>query len=347
MTNVKPHSSRGNPATPLDRAVWLVEKLGGTSSSRVGMCCCPAHDDENPSLEVSLSEFTEKGQPLFTCRAGCEQRAVVAAMRARGAWPIPGTLPHISDTVRIEYRTPKERRQYALRIYKSVKRQRWDMELMQDYFRRRRIKKIPRNAWLTIPWARMSTRDQLLSHDPGIVFPVHDRDDKFLGVHVIWLNGDLTGKREAEPRRQSYGPIKGGFVLLGEFDPEQPLIVAEGIETALAVMQITGLPCGLVGCGAITADMDVPPHDDVIIAADNGKAGQKTATTLARRLAGANCIVRIATPKRPKGGKQGYDWNDALMDGTDLAQMRDAILDAPEFDDEDEASDDDNDVCRS
>jgi putative DNA primase/helicase len=321
-------------ATPLDRALWLIDKLGGDPST--GRCCCPAHDDEDPSLDVSLDSFSPKGDPVFICpSAGCEQDAIIAALKAKSAWPIPGAVPSGSYAGMItRSRSPEECRRYASDIYKGVKRQSWERSLLQEYFQARGIDGVPVNALLTMPLRRgdRAPEKQMLSADPGIVFRVRDRDNKLKGIHVIWLNGDLTDKREAEPQRQSFGPIKGGYVQLGDLDPDQPVLIAEGIETALAVLQVTGLPCAYVGCGKNTADIDMPPHPQVIIAADNGAAGQNTATELARRLSGPNCVVQIATPTRPEGGKAGYDWNDSLMDGGDPATLCDAILDAPIFD---------------
>jgi len=232
-----------------------------------------------------------------------------------------------------------------------VRAQKWEEDkslLLKDYFGNRGLKNVPSNAWLTMPISPGNVENQclMLSDDPGIVFRVADRDDKFFGIHVIWLNGDLTGKREAKPHRQCHGPIKGGYIKIGELDPDKPLVVAEGVETAMAVLQITNLPCALVGCGANTADVNLPSHSEYIIAADNDDAGQKTATKLAQRHAGPDCKIRIATPDKPKGGKKGYDWNDALMAGVDPKLMRRAILKAPVFEDvgadEDDADHDKN-----
>ncbi|HTV44844.1 MAG TPA: AAA family ATPase [Stellaceae bacterium] len=48
---------------------------------------CPAHDDHDPSLGI-----TEKdGKLLLRCRRGCNQGAVIAALRARGLWPDTST----------------------------------------------------------------------------------------------------------------------------------------------------------------------------------------------------------------------------------------------------------------
>jgi hypothetical protein len=47
------------------------------------MAKCPAHDDRNPSL--SIGEVA--GKVLLHCHAGCAQRDVIEALRARGLWP--------------------------------------------------------------------------------------------------------------------------------------------------------------------------------------------------------------------------------------------------------------------
>jgi hypothetical protein len=334
MSPVKTEGT-GNPATPLDRALWLVNKLDGDASNgRVGMCLCPAHDDERPSLEVSLTEFTKKGQPLFTCRAKCQQNAVIAALRARGAWPIPSDLPPVSDEVRVkQHRSPEERREYARTIFQLVKEYDISLTFAEKYFHNRGIAKVPTDGWITMraPLNKRPFASRALSTDPGVVFKVQDRDGNFNGIHVIWLNDDLTDKRVAEPQRQSYGPIKGGFVKLGKLDPARPLVVAEGIETALAVLQSTGLPCALVGPGtSFMAALDLPNHSEIIIAADNGDPGQDAARELARRYA-VDRTIRIATPVKPQGGKDGFDWNDALLAGADPGEMKAAILNAPVF----------------
>ena len=49
----------------------IIEALGGNSS---GMCRCPAHDDNNPSLHVSEGA---NGKVLVKCHAGCSQEAVI------------------------------------------------------------------------------------------------------------------------------------------------------------------------------------------------------------------------------------------------------------------------------
>ena len=49
----------------------IIAALGGNSS---GMCRCPAHDDNTPSLHVSEGA---NGKVLVKCHAGCSQEAVI------------------------------------------------------------------------------------------------------------------------------------------------------------------------------------------------------------------------------------------------------------------------------
>jgi hypothetical protein len=44
--------------------------------------CCPAHEDSNPSLAIREVD----GKILLHCHAGCSQRDVIEALKARGLW---------------------------------------------------------------------------------------------------------------------------------------------------------------------------------------------------------------------------------------------------------------------
>jgi 5S rRNA maturation endonuclease (ribonuclease M5) len=50
---------------------------------------CPAHDDRNPSLSIREKD----GKVLVHCHAGCSQRDVVDALRARRLWESEQTQP--------------------------------------------------------------------------------------------------------------------------------------------------------------------------------------------------------------------------------------------------------------
>ena len=65
-------------------AASIAHALPKGRKSGVGfVACCPAHEDSNPSLSLRDSD----GQILAHCHAGCEQDAVVDALKALGLWP--------------------------------------------------------------------------------------------------------------------------------------------------------------------------------------------------------------------------------------------------------------------
>src|SRR5262245_57861842 len=58
----------------------IIKGLGGNLDT--GMCRCPAHDDNTPSLHVGNGR---KGV-VWKCHAGCSQEEVREALREKGLW---------------------------------------------------------------------------------------------------------------------------------------------------------------------------------------------------------------------------------------------------------------------
>jgi putative DNA primase/helicase len=65
----------------------IARALGGQKVGAVWMTPCPAHDDRNASLLIADAR---RGKVLVRCQAGCDQRKVIAALQARGAWKSTG-----------------------------------------------------------------------------------------------------------------------------------------------------------------------------------------------------------------------------------------------------------------
>jgi putative DNA primase/helicase len=60
----------------------IVRGLQARRSGSTWMAKCPAHDDRTPSLAIRESQ----GKILVHCHAGCDQRDVIAALKARDLW---------------------------------------------------------------------------------------------------------------------------------------------------------------------------------------------------------------------------------------------------------------------
>jgi putative DNA primase/helicase len=127
-------------------------------------------------------------------------------------------------------------------------------------------------------------------------------------VHRTYLRPDGSGKADAEPSRASLGPVAGGAVMLAEPGEAGPLVIGEGIETALsAAVMIGGTAWSAISAGNLTT-LPLPALlPVVVIAADPDAPGQRAAAAAALRWRAEGRSVRIATPDEPD-----LDFNDLL-----------------------------------
>jgi hypothetical protein len=185
-----------------------------------------------------------------------------------------------------------------------------------EYFKRRGLK-CPPNARL-LPADKaiklMDCRDRdkhLLPRKPILVFAVGSAKG-FHASHCTILNNDATAKNNPKGSRIVHGLKSGGFILLGEVDPNGACVVGEGVETTLSAMKYSGLP----GVAALDAgnfcNVALPDCKEVLIARDRGTAGRKAAEALRSRYRMFKDAVAITVP--PKGSK---DFNDAVKNGVD------------------------------
>jgi phage/plasmid primase-like uncharacterized protein len=143
-----------------------------------------------------------------------------------------------------------------------------------------------------------------------MVATVQDCDGKFLGIHRTWLRSDGSGKADVEPQKMALGPIGGGAVRLTSQPPET-LAIAEGIETALSVLQVfpTLAVWAAVGTSGMRALKLLDVTRKVIICADNdaNRAGQSAAHDAGQRFLLERREVIIVQPGVPNS-----DFNDRL-----------------------------------
>jgi hypothetical protein len=139
--------------------------------------------------------------------------------------------------------------------------------------------------------------------------------NEVIGIHRTYLsyvNGKII-KAPIKPNKMILGSAKGGAVRLGF--PDKKLVIAEGIETALSIMQATKLSVWAVLSASNMQNIILPSPrmlKQIIIAADNDEAGMKAARKLASRLLNDGYITRIAMPP-----KVGSDFNDLLINPTE------------------------------
>ena len=125
-------------------------------------------------------------------------------------------------------------------------------------------------------------------------------------VHRTFLTADGGEKAPVSNNKMMLGPCAGGAVRLAAADDE--LILAEGLETALSILQATGKPTWATlstsGLKAVRLPSELKA---VTIAADGDEPGEQAAQEAGRRFMTEGRTVKIARPP------QGMDFNDMLL----------------------------------
>ncbi|NRA89607.1 MAG: AAA family ATPase [Simkaniaceae bacterium] len=131
--------------------------------------------------------------------------------------------------------------------------------------------------------------------------------------------------------KRTYGVQKGSFVELQKGDEKSPIIVAEGVETALSVKE-SGIK-GTILCSLGTTNMkNLNVRDrEIIIAADwdgsrdvpSWKTTERTQAALQEK---GNDVTIILPVKNPELTKEKVDFNDLLKEGG-LSSVIDRVSD--------------------
>ena len=285
---------------PSVTAEIIARALGGHRAGTQWMARCLAHDDSSPSL--ALRDGAD-GRVLVCCHGGCDQGAVIAALRELGLWN--GDVDQRHDIQRLASAATappddKARTVAALRVWcQSVPAL---GTLVEKYLSTRAINLAPP---VTLKF-HASLRHPAGDRFPAIVALItNGANNRPIGVHRTYLTGDGTGKASVKPNKMMLGPCRGGSVRLGAMTA--PLLIGEGLETCLSAMQATGLSAWAAlstsGMTALVLPTDVR---DIVLIADGDPAGERAAVVAAHRFSGEARRVRIAP------APSGTDFNDML-----------------------------------
>jgi putative DNA primase/helicase len=199
-----------------------------------------------------------------------------------------------------------------------------DAEPARLYLARRGISISPMETLRFHPSLPYYDGNKKLGDYPAIIAMVSSAQGNPVTIHRTYLTAD--GKKapvESPKKLMSYPKdrkIVGGAIRLVE--PGTVLTIAEGMETALAVMEGTGLP---VWCAvnALLLENFVPPSqvDRVLVFADKDRSteqhpkghGQEAAKKLVQRLWGMGIKASAIVPAGEiPSGQKSLDWLDIL-----------------------------------
>jgi hypothetical protein len=142
---------------------------------------------------------------------------------------------------------------------------------------------------------------------PVMLARVDNQNGALQALHRTYLQPNGKGKAKAEPAKMTLGPVGGGSIRLAKATDQ--VILCEGIETGLALLQETGLPVwACVSAGGLKTILLPDSIQSVIIAADHDTTGLKAAEDAAKRFYYENRIVRVIRPQQP-----GHDFADQIF----------------------------------
>lgn len=281
----------------------LTSALCGKWHGRYGLACCPARGDRRPSL--TLADASD-GRLLLDCKAGCSFLDVLTALRLRGlvdrqARPQPPDLCEMARRRAEDEAEAVKREKQALSVWReSIP---VHGTIAETYLRGRGITCPLPDALRFHPVCWHASAQRL----PALVARVDGLPR--LAVHRTYLRTDGTGKADVDPPKAMLGAAMGGAVRLSEADG--PLVVAEGIETALSLA--SGLLRGpatvwaaLSAPGVVGLRLPAGSRGRLTIAPDGDQAGREAAQKLAGRAYALGWAVSLLP------APQGRDWNDIL-----------------------------------
>ena len=278
------------------RARTIVESLQGTWSRGKGMCCCPAHDDSTPSLSVTLG----RKAILFHCFAGCSNEEVIAALDRQGVRS--RDLFDGSGTVAAD--RPEKR------AFNSNARRLWQSATVishspaEGYLAQRGILRAS-DQLRYLERTPLGPRGEV-QFLPAMLAAV-TADIGIIAVHRTFLDTASAKLASFERPKRALGSLGCGAVRLAP-PVAGRLGLAEGIESALSAMQLSGVPCwatlgnerfGLVAIPECVRELHLFIDND---------PGGELANQRALKAYSASC--RVIQSRAPASA--GFDWNDEL-----------------------------------
>jgi putative DNA primase/helicase len=292
-------------AARIARALGSAHRSGGW-----WRCRCPAHGSRGATLALR----DDRGL-ITRCWAGCTEADILAALRRLGILAAPG------DTIappnpRIEQNRREAEAAHRLRRI-NLARDMWHSALpaagtvVERYFRARGITiPMPPSIRFIGMFTAYGWHPIARERRPVMIAAVEHVTCGLVAVSRSYLATNGTMKATLDPPRLFTGSVAGAAVRVGELRPDTPVIVAEGIESALAASELLGWPAwAALSAGGIERLILPAEGRDVVIACDRDASGvgERGARRAALRWAAEGRRVQLVVPDQV-----GADPNDLL-----------------------------------
>jgi putative DNA primase/helicase len=265
-----------------------------TRSGFVVPCPCLGHGkgrgDRNPSLSIGDGK---DGRLLLKCFGGCSFEDILDELKARGLVgdKPPGERPRRDRPV---IRPPAPPDDYLLELLASCVSPLHTPA--EEYLARRGL----------VPPLPSSIRYTEHGNRPAMVAVVQDLAGNEVALQRTFITRDGE-KAEVTPVKRTTGAMGYGAVRLAPAG--KTLGLAEGVEDALSVIAMTGIPCWATLGGQRLQRIELPDTvREVVLFADSDDAGIRDATFAADVYRSTG---RTASIQLPPGGQK--DFNEVIL----------------------------------
>jgi hypothetical protein len=245
--------------------------------------CCPAHDDDNPSLSLRDGP---RGL-IVHCFTGCAPQDIYRAIRTKGIKIDQADAPVSAPSKSV----PEHRRRQAEKAaWLWSKRHPIAGSIAERYLREARKYSGPLQASLGfLPPLKPEQHPAMIAAfgplddiEPGVL----GKAQHVTAIHLTLLKPDGSGKEEVETPKLTIGSPLGKPIVLAPPNDLLGLTICEGIEDALTAHQATGLGAWAAGSAPFMPALAeiVPDYITAVTIYAHPDKGQRFARELADAL---------------------------------------------------------------
>jgi hypothetical protein len=291
----------------MEDASSVTKSFGGHWHGRYGAAPCPICQPERRKGQNALTLADgSNGRLMLNCKkSGCAFLDILAAAGLRSGTYTPPDPATIAQRKAQQRADAEKRATQAKRLWEEA--QPITGTIAETYLRGRGITcELPE----TLRFHRACWHGPTAKRWPAMVGAVQGAN--LPAVHRTYLRPDGSGKADIEPPKAMLGGTQGGAVRLA--DGLGPLVVAEGIETALSLasglLRTPATVWAALSTSGIRGLNLSPVASRLTIAPDGDAPGHEAANALAERAHALGWQVSLLP------APDGRDWNDILtMDG--------------------------------
>lgn len=282
--------------------------LGGHWYGDYGTAPCPVCQTEHRTDQNALTlRDGHNGQLLADCK---KSKCSFSSIRAVLAFRDLSVTAVRTDPAQAAKRNQERRQEAMLKAN-------WALEIWMDA---RPLQASPAEQYLRETRGIAGPLPDTLRFHPGTRHPTGVQLPALLAMvegielfalHRTYLAPDGTRKAATQPDKAMLGPCGGGAVRLSA-SPTGPLVVCEGIETGLSLVDMIREPATVWACLSAPGmkSLRLPnAAGRLIVATDGDDPGREAGAQLAQRASSLGWRVdKLDAP-------DGMDWNDYLREG--------------------------------